>query len=608
MEGCAPSTGSLRPLVAPTPNEGVVVYVSGGVQVSRDGAWVDVEPGDTLGAGAILRTDADGSCELQFGDTVSVRVEPDTQLRCDRVAVDVRASVGGQLTAGAIIAKVKRLANSDLQISTPSAIAGVRGTEFMVRVSGGVTTVTVREGTVRVTRETTTVDVAAGRRADTAPGVELAEQPATEKDLAAIDAFIPSAVQTRDVRKLFKIVVTVEDPPDADIYIGSDIVGRGTWGIVLEEGDELTLVLKREGYEDGIVFVPKTRGRIVRKLKIRPAAPETPSEAAPETAVVTAEPVASEAAPEQPEAGAATAPGSTEPGAPPAPAEPSEIAEMPREPRPAAGVDLAFRADPAIGDDPFIRDMAEQFARRVPRFSIVTGPGSADLDRPAWPRGADLVGGMDNSSQFTYERLPQLVAAKLVRPLDGWFEWAQLAPVLVDAVRVGGRVYGVPIGGSSPVVYYNKDLVPRGAVRVERHHGPRGRVRPEGKGLAGRGRASCRSSWACSRSRAGSSCSSPTPRGPGWDRPEPRPSTTRCARPCQESGMSIGLPQEEAVNRFRNRDAAMLIDGPWSFGALRDALGRSLGVASLPHLGQSPGGAHPVRQRVRPVRVIRRER
>ena len=78
-------------------------------------------------------------------------------------------------------------------------------------------------------------------------------------------------MNTSDVKKLFKILVIVVDPPDADIYIGSDMVGRGTWGTVLEEGEELTLVLKREGYEDDVVFVPKAKGRIVRKLKPKPS-------------------------------------------------------------------------------------------------------------------------------------------------------------------------------------------------------------------------------------------------------------------------------------------------------------------------------------------------
>jgi maltose-binding protein MalE len=569
--GCAPRTGSLRPLVAPTPSEGIVIYVSGGVQVSRDGAWIDVEPGDTVGAGAILRTDADGSCELQFGDTVSVRVEPDTQFRCDSVAVGARASVGGQLTAGAIIAKVKKLASSDLQVRTPSAIAGVRGTEFMVRVSGTITTVTVRDGTVTVSQEKATVDVAAGRRVIAAPGVAVTEQPAAEGDLAVIDRFIPSTVETSDVRKLFKVVVVVE-PADAEIWRGSDIVGRGTWGIVLEEGEELTLVLKREGYEDGVVFVPKTRGRIVRKLKPLPAVHGETS--APAAAEASTEPA--------PEAAAAPA----EPAAP-APAVPSAVVEQPREPQPAAGLNLAFRVDPAIGDDPFFQEMAAQFARRVTRFSLVTGPGSTNLNAPAWPRGADMVGGMDNSTQFTYERLPQLVAAKLVRPLDDWFEWTQLAPVLVDAVRVGGRVYGVPIGGLSPILYYNKEFVreaPRawsGITALAAEHAQKGgdalamaSLVPYFMGMFPESR--------------GIQLLAPDTAKTGMGSPRAATVYDAMREALQESGMSIGLPQKEAVARFRNRDAVMLIDGPSSFGTLRNALGDSLGVVTLPSWG-SPG-------------------
>jgi len=141
------------------------------------------------------------------------------------------------------------------------------------------------------------------------------------------------------------------------------------------------------------------------------------------------------------------------------PETPSANVEQPLEFQPPAGTNLTFRVDPPIGDQAFFQWAAERFAQRVPGFSLVTGPGSPDLDAPAWPPGADFVGGIQNEEAFTYTRLPQLVAAKLVRPLDSWFEWTTLAPVLVDTVRVGGRVYGVPIGGFTPVLYFNRELV-----------------------------------------------------------------------------------------------------------------------------------------------------
>ena len=293
----------------------------------------------------------------------------------------------------------------------------------------------------------------------------------------------------------------------------------------------------------------------------------------------------------QPEVAPVTVPESPQPGTSPALPEPSAIAEQPREPQPAAGVNLAFRTDPAIGDDPFFREMAAAFAERVPRFSLVTGPGSANLDVPAWPRGADLVGGMDNGTQITYERLPQLVAAKLVRPLDNWFEWTQLAPALVDAVRVGGRVYGVPIGGVTPVLYYNRDLVPDPP-----------RAWSDITALAARYAQKGGDALAMASLVPFFMGMFPESRGIQLLVPDTAKTDLGAPRAAAvydamrdavlEAGTSIGLPQEEAIARFRNRDAAMLIDGPWSFGMLRDALGGSLGVAGLPSWG-SPGWSSP---------------
>jgi maltose-binding protein MalE len=245
---------------------------------------------------------------------------------------------------------------------------------------------------------------------------------------------------------------------------------------------------------------------------------------------------------------------------------------------------LAFRVDPSIGNDPFFRWAAERFAQRMPGFELVAGPGSANLDASAWPRGADILGGLDNRTAFTYERLPQLVAAKLVRPLDGWFDTAQLAPVLVDAVRVGGKVYGVPIGGRTPILYYNRDLVryaPRqwaDITALAAEYAQKGgdalvmpSLEPFFMGMF------------------------PESRGIQLLIPDTVKTELGSAKAAAvyndmrialvETAMSIGLPQDEAVAMFLARRAALLIDGPWSFETLARALGGSLGVATLPTWG-----------------------
>jgi ABC-type glycerol-3-phosphate transport system substrate-binding protein len=584
LAGCVQPTEPLRPLVSPKPTEGIVISVSGGVQVSSGTTWVDVEPGDTVGAGATIRTDADGYCELQFGGTLSVRVEPETQFRCGSVAVGAKTAVSGELTAGAILAKVKKLSGSDLQVRTSSTVVGVRGTAFKVRVSDDVTTVTVREGTVSVTREGTTVDLDAGQRAEAAPTVAPTPEPAAAEDLEAIDAFEPSTVDTADVKKLVKVLVIVEQA-DAEIWLGTIRVGRGRWGAVLAEGIPHTLYLKHEGYEPEPVHLPeqgRKAARITRRLKplaappkpVETKSPETQSTAESASLTTAAKPAASVTAPAKP--GPAASPT-------PAPAETSsgvverKVDEPPAETLPVAPLKgTAFRVDPAIGNDPFFKWAAQQFEKKVSGFSLVAEPG-----------GAEIIIGIDDRTSFNYELLPQ-VAAKRLRPLDGWVDTAQILDVLVNAVRVGRKVYGVPIGGSSPILYYNKDFVrdtPPGTwleiVALRQALAPdevEALVMPTGDpfhmGMFIESRDVPLLVPDTDRSGLGSDAA-----GMVYDAMQ---------EALRDADVPTGLRQQDAFDRFLDRKAAMLIDGPGSFKMLRNALRGSLGVATLPSWGAPP--------------------
>ena len=391
-------------------------------------------------------------------------------------------------------------------------------------------------------------------------------------------------METADAAKLVKVVLTVE-PADAEIIHDGKVVGIGTWGAVLEEGKELTLVVRREGYEEEVVFVPpkgQRAVRIQRKLNARPAAnaPVTPTDPSPapnpETSAteteLAAEPITTTAAAEPTTA----APAAT----PPATTTTTRFET-------AAPKDMVFQVDPPLGNDPFIQWAAARFARQVPGFSLVTGPASANHAAAAWPRGADLVGGMDSTNELTYERLPELVAAKLVRPLDGWYDWTDLAPVVVTAVKMGNRVYGVPIGGVTPFLYYNRDLVKsvpatwQDIARLARELAPKGvdalvvpDLEPFFMGMFPESR--------------GVQLLAPDSKKSGLGLPRAAAAYDAMREAIRESGMPVGLEWEDAVARFRDRQAALLIAGPWSFGTLRAALGDSLGTATLPAWG-SPG-------------------
>ena len=63
---------------------------------------------------------------------------------------------------------------------------------------------------------------------------------------------------------------------------------------------------------------------------------------------------------------------------------------------------------------------------------------------------------------FAHERIADWAGAHLIRPLDDEFTpaaQAQFFPVTTEALRVRGRIYGVPLAFKSVALIYNKALL-----------------------------------------------------------------------------------------------------------------------------------------------------
>lgn len=114
-----------------------VVHVQGEVFVQQPAsAWVDAQTGDELVIGSRLRTHDDSSATLRFADDSTLMLEANSEIHMDRLTrhgetgmVDSRLN----LYSGAARSSVKkREPQTQFQITTPSAIAAVRGTEFRV--------------------------------------------------------------------------------------------------------------------------------------------------------------------------------------------------------------------------------------------------------------------------------------------------------------------------------------------------------------------------------------------------------------------------------------------------------------------------------------------
>lgn len=114
--------------------------VSGEVHVSRDNKIARVLAGAPLFSGDIVITEGDGSAGITFTDGSRVSMGPDSELRINRYrfapiqqdyAFDLYLRKG---SAAFSTGKFGKLAPGAVQINTPQAAVGIRGTKFLIKV------------------------------------------------------------------------------------------------------------------------------------------------------------------------------------------------------------------------------------------------------------------------------------------------------------------------------------------------------------------------------------------------------------------------------------------------------------------------------------------
>ena len=149
----APTTASQGPALPRATFSASCIFVEGFVERGREGTWIPLEIGDSVEANDSIRTGPDGSCDIQFGGSATMRIQPATLYLINTVALSAEANrIEGSLSIGTVLSKVNKLTGNDAyMIRTESSVAGVRGTDFVVSndsVNG--TTVAVKNGSVAV--------------------------------------------------------------------------------------------------------------------------------------------------------------------------------------------------------------------------------------------------------------------------------------------------------------------------------------------------------------------------------------------------------------------------------------------------------------------------
>lgn len=132
--------------------------------------------GQLLGNGDLVLTSANTRAAIRFTDDGSlIRLNPNSQLQVRTEGDRGTLTKTLELEFGELWARVTEQ-RGVFQVQTPSGVAAVKGTEFIVRVDGqGVTTVFTLDGAIDFFNGAGTVEVSAGRQGQAANANALAQ-------------------------------------------------------------------------------------------------------------------------------------------------------------------------------------------------------------------------------------------------------------------------------------------------------------------------------------------------------------------------------------------------------------------------------------------------
>jgi hypothetical protein len=119
---------------------GQIKLVSGQVTVERQGQVLPAEVGLRLEAADVVKTGSDGAVGITMRDNARLSAGPNSVLALETFDFDPTTSAGrfdARLARGTLAVSSGRIAKQSPQamtVRTPTAVLGVRGTEFVVSV------------------------------------------------------------------------------------------------------------------------------------------------------------------------------------------------------------------------------------------------------------------------------------------------------------------------------------------------------------------------------------------------------------------------------------------------------------------------------------------
>lgn len=201
------------------PGEGIVTLVIGSVELSRSGEEpIQLKVKDSVRLNDSIITSAGSMAVIQFSNNCVVQIQENT--RCTVLSLDAN-SRDLFVKEGMVLAKLIKMKDNNAVVRTPTAIAGVRGTQFSVNYQAGVTKVVVKEGAVAVTpakhNEETGEVIASSKKetlAEAGQAAEVTEAKAVPAgETLALDVTLRPAKESekQELKKIENINI-IEDP------------------------------------------------------------------------------------------------------------------------------------------------------------------------------------------------------------------------------------------------------------------------------------------------------------------------------------------------------------------------------------------------------------
>jgi hypothetical protein len=132
--------GSAAPL-AEAAEIGQIKVAKGQVAIERQGKTSPATVGARLQTSDVVKTGADGSVGITMDDNSLLSAGPNSELSLDRYAFDATTNQGrldtslNKGTLSVISGRIAKQSPDAMTVRTPTAILGVRGTEFVVSAS-----------------------------------------------------------------------------------------------------------------------------------------------------------------------------------------------------------------------------------------------------------------------------------------------------------------------------------------------------------------------------------------------------------------------------------------------------------------------------------------